>query len=191
MGKKIGGIEEDVIMTGGLLLGGYLLFKNIMPDFFPNLGISDSDRQNLDQQQTAPPANNLFNPGNELSANWAVQNYDWSHFDNSTDYIQSAYNDFKHGNMSPDSPIYKTFQIYYNLFKALVGHWISGDQAAIISALNSITNKWQVGIIAEMFADINGLDFWTQLRNGNFTMSYGLNGTDLSAAITRLNNLPD
>lgn len=191
MGKKINGIESDVIMTGGLLLGGYLLVKSILPDFFPNMGISNEDRQNLDQQQTTDPKNNLFNAGNEIAATWAVQNYDWSHFDNSTDYINAAFNDYKHGNMSPANPVYPTFQIYYNLYKALVGHLVSGDQQAIITALNSITNKYQVGVIAEMFEDINGLDFWTVLRTGSFPMAYGLNGTDLSAQVTRLNNLPD
>lgn len=191
MAKKIGGLEEDVLITGGLVVGGYLLIKNLLPNFFSDMGVSDADRSNLDNQQTTPAQTNIFNPGYQSSANWAVQNYDWSHFDTSTAYLQNAFNDYKHGNMSPTNPIYATMQIYYNLYPALIGHIMTGDQAGINAALNSITNKWQVGVIAELFADINNKDFWELLRNGAFPMRYGLNGTDLSAQLTRLNNLPE
>lgn len=193
MAKRIGDIEGDVITTGGLLLGGYFLVKNLFPSFLPNLGVSDADRQTLDAQQTSPA--NIFNSynGNPSYGAWAVQNFDFSHYgvDNSTDYLNAVYNDFIHGNLPPSSPLYPTIVIYYDLYKALIGHLYSGDQNAINAALNTITNKYQVGFISELFADINGQDFWSLLRNGQFTMLYGLNGADLATQVTRLNNLPD
>jgi hypothetical protein len=191
MAKKLGSIESDVIFTGSLLLGGYFLVKNMLPDLLPGLGLSPQDRMTLDQQQNLPITTNIFNPGYPSATAWATANYGWSQFDNSNDYLNAAYTAFIHGTLPVTDPIYPTMNIYYTLYKGLVGHLIDGDQSGIASALNAITNKWQVGIIADMFASINGQDFWHLLRYGQFTMIYGLNGTDLAAAVTRLNSLPE
>lgn len=189
--KRIGSIESDVIFTGGILLGGYFLVKQLLPDLLPNLGVSAADKLTLDQQQTTPDNQNIFNPDYPSATQFAVSNIDWSHYETSTDFYNALYLAYVHGDLSPSNPFYGTMQIYYALYKGLIGHLFDGDQSGVISALNSITNKWQLGIISELFADVNGQDFWSLLRNGQFTMIYGLNGTDLAAQVTRLNSLPE
>lgn len=187
--RKIGGIEEDVLITGGLVVGGYLLLKGVLPKF----GVSDADREQLDEQQTTAPVENIFKPEYRWSdgGDWLTQNIPWNQFETSDDYIVSAYRSYIDGQLSPDNQIYSTVQIYMELQHALIGKIFDGDQSDIITALNRITNKWQVSVISYFFMLINGVDLWDYLRNGSFIMIYGLNGADLAAAVRRLNNLPD
>jgi hypothetical protein len=189
--KKIGGIEEDVILTAGLVLGGYLLIKNFLPDLFPSLGVSAADKATLDAQQTTPDEQNVFNNSYPSAAQYATNNIDWSHYDNSADFYNALYSQFVAGNLQPTSPFYTIMQIYYALYKALIGHVFDADQGGVNAALNLITNKYQLGIIQEIFADVNGQDLWKLLRQGQWSEIYGLNGTDLAAQVTRLNNLPE
>lgn len=192
MPRKINGIEEDVIITGGVILAGYLAVKS----FLPNLGVSDSDKITLDQAQTESPTDSPFNAYYAGLPAWMTQNFDISGYDNSDDAVKGNYGDFIHGNMSPDNPVYPAYQIHHGLSNALTGHIITGDQDAAKAYLAQITSKGQCAFIAYIFANVNGLTvsadrFWSVLRNGTFPMIYGLNGTDLAAAVNRINNLPE
>ena len=191
MQKKIGGIEEDILITGGIVLGVYFAIRGVLPNLLPNLGVSAADKMTLDQQQTTPTVQNIFNSQYPSASQFALSNIDWSNYETSTDFYNALYETFVDGNLSPANPFYHIMQIYYALYKGLIGHIFDGDQDGINSALNQITNKYQLGIIQELFADVNGQDFWKLLRQGQFTEIYGLNGTDLAAQVTRLNALPE
>jgi hypothetical protein len=187
--KKVSGIESDVILTGGLVIGGYLLVKSFLPTF----NVSDQDKNVLDSQQTTDPEENPFNNYYTPMLGYLDKVIpDLSAYDADTSDVAvfNAFVMFKHGNMSPDNPLYNTMAIYYGLYKALIGHLITGDQAAAMGYINQITSKAQCGFIAYLFKIVNGVEFWDVLRNGSFPMMYGLNGTDLSAATSRINNLP-
>ena len=200
--KKIGGIESDVIMTGGLLIGGYLLLRNVIPNFLPGGGVSDQDRQTLDSQATTDPQHNIFNTQSLPYSTWfnvasnGTDLFQQFGVDNSTDLYLKAYRSFLDGSLSPSSPLYAICAIYHNLHGAVTGHILTGDQQGAIDALNAITNKWQVGALSELWGDEYGgfgtpSDMFSVIRNGSWPMMYGLNGTDLAAQVTRLNNLPD
>lgn len=185
--RKIGGLEEDAILTGGLVLGGWLLFKHI----FPSTQVSDADKQTLDEQQTTDSSANIFNAYSKASTDWSVSLPDWGGYSTWDDYLVSQYRNFLSGNMNPNDPFYQVMEIYMQLNNALIGHFYNGDQSGINNALNMITNQWQVGVLANIFLDINGVDLWSNLRNGSFVQVYGLNGADLASQVKRLNNLPD
>jgi len=195
MAKKIAGIEQDVIVTGGLLVGGYFLVKNLLPDLLPNLGVSDADRSVLDTQQTQPDSLNIFSsnyPGaNDYFNNVIFDQYEKYQVNNDTDYWNAVRRAYLNGQLSPTDPIYPIFQIYSGLESALIGHIISGNQDDINYYLNQITNKSQIGVLNSIFMDLNYHSFWDLLRKGWFTEMYGLNGTDLADQVRRLNNLPE
>lgn len=184
--KKIGDIDEDLILTGGLVLGGWLLFKHI----FPNSQVSAADRQTLDDQQSAPAADNVFNAYSSQAGAYAASLPDWGGYDNFDDYLVAAYAAYTAGNLPSSHPLYSTLQIYAALNTALIGHFYNGDQSQINSALNQITSQGQLSIISNLFLDINGVDLWSELRNGSFIQAYGLNGTDLASQVKKLNSLP-
>ncbi len=198
--RKIGGLQEDVLLTGGLIAGGYLLLKNILPDFLPNLGISDEDRSILDNQQTQDGTSNIFSINYPAYSDWFLQNiierYPEFNAGDNTTFWNNVYYAYVHGQLSPTDKLYSIIQIFEGINKALIGHIYSGDQEALNFYLDQITNKWQVAALNDIFSSVVhgylfGADLYHTLRYGWFTEVYGLNGTDLARQITRLNNLPD
>lgn len=192
--KQIGGIESDVIFTGGILLGGYFLVKQLIPDLIPNIGVTDADRAVLDQQQTTDPTNDPFNSlysGMLGYFDAVIPDMSKYQADTSDQAVFNAYTVFKHGGMSPDDPLYPTMVIYINLVKALVGHLITGDQQSANTYMHSITSKSQCAFISYLFDVINGKSLWEVLRNGIFPTIYGLNGADLATVTNYINSLPN
>lgn len=195
MRRRIGDIESDVIFTGGVLVGGYFLVKKLLPDLLPNLGISDGDRATLDAQQNTPAGANVFDTNYPSAQSFFQDNlideYAAYNADDDTAFFAGVWRAFQDGNLATTDPVYPLMVIYHGLYNALVGHLISGNQDDINYYLNQITNKYQIGILQNMFQDINGLDLWQLLRRGWGTCLYGLNGTDLAAQVKRLNALPE
>ncbi len=194
--KRIGNIKDDALITTGVILVGYALVRNLLPSF----GVSDQDRETLDNQQTLDPVDNIFSTYSEPYAYWfgttGVDVENSFGVNTSMDMYLKAYRQFLDGELSPENPLYMVCLIYHNLHAAVTGHIFTGDQEAAIQALNSITNKWQVGAIAELWATEYGgfgtpAELYQNLRKGTFPMMYGINPTDLAAQVNRLNNLPD
>ena len=194
--KRIGSLQDDALITTGIIVGGYLLIKNILPSF----GISDQDKEILDNQQTLDPTDDIFSSESTAYSGWFVdEGFDLEHdfsVSTSMDLYLRAYRQFLDGNLSPDNTLYPICLIYHNLHAAVIGHIFTGDQQAAMQALNSITNKWQVGAIAELWATEYGgfgtpSELYKNLRNGSWPMMYGINPSDLASQVTRLNNLPD
>jgi hypothetical protein len=199
MAKKLNGIEEDVLVTGGLFLVGYSLIRNALPSIFGS--VSPEDKQTLDEQQSDVSPDNVFSGISTSYQDW-FSNVETSLFDEFgvTDFPSlylTAYRAFLDGNLSPSNPLYLICQIYHQLHGAVTGHLYTGDQDAANQALNMITNKWQLGAISELWAYEAGntwgdaASFFKSIRNGSWPMIYGLNPADLAAQVRRLNNLPD
>ena len=194
--KRIGNIKDDALITTGVILVGYTLVRNLLP----SIGVSDEDRQTIDDQQTTDPADNIFSSYSDPYAYWfgttGVDIEGQFGVNSSMDMYLKAYRQFLDGDLSPDNPLYAICLIYHNLHAAVTGHIFTGDQEGALQALNLITNKWQVGAIAELWATEYGgfgtqAELFQNLKKGTWPMLYGLNPADLAAQIRRLNNLPD
>lgn len=199
MSKRIGNIEEDALITGGIILAGYSLIRNLIPGLMGN--VSPEDRQTLDDQQSDSSPDNIFSTSSSAYDQWfsPVEVNLFNQFgvtDFETLYID-AYRQFLDGNLPTSSPLYLVCQVYHDLHAAVTGHLVSGDQDAANAALNMITNKWQVGAIANLWSYYQGsafgsaADMFKTIRNGSWPMQYGLNAADFASQVKRLNNLPD
>lgn len=199
MSKKVAGLQDDVLVTGGIILVGYSLVRNLIPGLMGN--ISPEDRQTLDDQQSDQSPDNVFSVTSSAYDQWfsPIETSLFSEF-NVTDFESlyiNAYRQFLSGDLPTSSPLYPICQIYHELHSAVTGHLVSGDQDAANQALNMITNKWQVGAIANLWAYYQGsafgsaADMFRTIRNGTWPMQYGLNAADFASQVKRLNNLPD
>ena len=60
MAKRIGDVDQDLITTGGLVIGGFFLVRYILKSL--NIGVDPADVATIQAAQTAAPAGNPFNP---------------------------------------------------------------------------------------------------------------------------------
>lgn len=185
MQRKIGGIEEDVILLAGLGLGGYLLFTH----FFPG-GPSQQDSNSVNTIYTTPDANNPFSMNFKYSLfaqNPGTYNQAWW-----INLGQQSANLLNNGQNPADVSGVYNYITLGELLRSAFGIFTI-DFNTIQSVFQSVASQADVSNIAAYLYFAHGINLWNLLSNAtgsNFTITGGLNTTQLAQIVNEVNNLP-
>lgn len=190
MAKKIGSLDEDLILVGAISVGGFFLLKKILPDF----GATPEEKQAIQNQAALPAQNNIFSPEYTPYTDWFSTNATWQGYDTSTQFYQGLakmYYD-NNGAVSPAMGVMADVVGWSeSLYGDLSGFILPNNLTDAVYVLNQVQKGWQVAAIAEYLADVYNVNLWDMLTTGAGLTVKGMGATDLVAAINRLNNLPD
>lgn len=190
MARKIGSLDEDLILVGAIGVGGFFLLKKILPDF----GATPEEKQAIQNQAALPAKDNIFSADYEPYTDWFIQNATWQGYDTSTQFYQGLAKMFYDNNaaITPSMGIMANVVGWAeSLYGDLSGFILPNNLADATYVLNQIQTGWQVGAIAEYLLDVYQVNLWDMLSTGAGLTIKGLGSSDLVAAINRLNNLPD
>jgi hypothetical protein len=190
MAKKIGSLDEDLILVGAIGVGGFFLLKKILPDF----GATPEEKQAIQNQAALDPPHNIFTPEYQPYVDWFNVNATWQGYTTSTEFYQGLAKMYYDNNaaISPAMGVMANVVGWAeSLYGDLSGFILPNNLTDAIYILNQVQYGWQVGAIAEYLADVYNVNLWDMLSTGAGLTVKGLGSTDLVAAINRLNNLPD
>lgn len=190
MARKINGIEEDIILTGGLLFGGYLLVKHIFPGLFDD-GADEAAKQDIADTMNLNGVVNPWNIHYQYSLYGQAPNSYGLSFWQSVQ--QGAFGDVAPGvvmNLQDANTdgVYN-YAVQGELIESAFG-LIFSDQATINNAFSNLHTKADVSNVAAYLYFMHGDDLLNLLQNGKGVFT-GLGSAALANLITQVNNLPD
>jgi hypothetical protein len=185
MRKKVGAIEDDVLILAGLGIGGYLLYQKI---FAPP---SQQDTNTVTALATTPTQNNPFN----YQYKYGLYAKDPSTYNQQWWYnLVVQYTGMVNANQNPAgvSGVYNYVTwggIIYNAFGVF-----TIDLNAIESVIQAVHSQADISNIAAYLFFIDNIDLYALLSQGTgagITIRSGLSTSDLATVINSVNNLPE
>ena len=185
MGRKVSGIEDDVLILAGIGVGGYLLYQH----FFG--GASQTDTNTVTTTLTTPDASNPFSykyqyglyakdPAYYNSAWWLNLTKQYALMDNSGQNPASV------------SGVYN-YVTWGEIIKGAFG-LVTVDFNAIQSVIQAVHSQADISNIAAYLFFTYGIELYYLLYNGTgagFTITSGLSATNFATVINEVSNLPE
>jgi hypothetical protein len=202
MKNKVNGLEDDAIVTGVIIVGGFFLVKKL----FGGLGAAtQQDISDVNSQLSVAPAANPFNANFQPLLD-AWNNDPMLGSDGTplalTNVLQQIKQIGDTGTLSPGIFTISGLDasVLYNLAEqiesALTGfHFVSSDGSAVQSIFSQITTQTECAAISAYLLVNYGQDLLTLLNNMGYTfrtivMGDGVPANVLAAIIKQINSLP-
>lgn len=190
MAKRIGEIDEDIIIGGVLLAGAYFfIIKPLMSTF----GDDPADTNTVNTQTNKDATDNPFDPNFFPFLDWFNTTQSSSDIQGYMADIQQKYLYHNPQPLDPNSLPYKAAKAAEDLITAL--QWINftPDTDTVISTFNQVTSQVEVGFIAAYINYNYSKDLLHFLRyGGNLFAAFpnGVTEAQLAQIINKVNALP-
>jgi hypothetical protein len=185
MQKKIGSIEEDVILIGGLGVAAVFGIKYILASF----GASDDEKNKVQDQANTTPAQNPFSPSFQPFLNyWSINQTPGISVQ---DGMQQFYALYQQGTASGEA--FQIAQWADTLSSALsVWNWKT-DVNAVFSVFNQMISQTQCAALAAYVSYNFNKDLLQWLHYGGSAIPWFPNGLSISQVaiiVSEVNSLP-
>lgn len=187
MQKKIGAIEDDVLLIGGMAIGGILLVKYIGATF----GTDPANQQKYDAKESIAPASNPFNPNFQPFLDyWQLnQPAGLTVLDGMLQIEQLGDSD----GLDPGSQAQLTYQWAKTLESALsVWNW-RVDTNAVLSVFNQMSTQVQCAALAAYVTYVLNKDLLHWLHYGGSAIPFipnGLSVDQIAIIINQVDAMP-
>lgn len=184
---RVGDIEGDVVLVGGLVLGFFLVAKPLLDQF----GADPADVATINTQKTAQPSANCFS----YQFTPFVQNFNAhpSYNDDGSVMTMQQFFQVVKANNDAGQPLLidgsiNIAQLGENLRSALSAWVVATDSTEVFAVFANFYNQTQVASLAAYLAFNYNQDLLTALTGSLFKT--GLSTSDLALLIREMSALP-